>query len=639
MTLLQNIYPFILAISCVIFLIFLSYIIGKKIISIGKFALRSSLEEFLLAEAFGLSAISYSVFLLGLAGGIRLINFVVLYIIILPLLFSPNIKNACIEFKKNIKSFKPQPRNERKPLIRKILLFLLIALMAINLLNALTPPIGRDALKYHLRMPQYYIQTGHVHPDPTNFYSYFPELVEMLYTFGLILSNDYSSHIIHLYFGILAMLVIFSFVRRITGVETALLCSLTFYSMPIISQLSSWAYVDLALCFFTLLALNFFSYALKKMDSFLVILSAVLFGLALGIKYLALFSLYAAAILFPIRYLSKKEPSKRLPILRLGICFFIISVIPALPWLLRNIFLTGNPVYPFFYSIFGGPNWDAPRTAMYDIFMHKSYGMGNSLPDLLLLPWRLVVYGADEAPFDGRIGPLYLVLVPLIFFFRPKHKPTTYVLIYAACFFFVWANVSQQVRFLLPGLGALSMCLYPVFDREFKGAVINRYTIRILTIGLMIINLSYPLELFQRYQPLAFISGKVDREEFLMRHLKNYPPIQYVNAHLPSGSKIYMLFMGNIGYYCKRPFIQESFFEDYAFRNVLTSATSAKGIAEWLKKQAVSHLLIDEAIAAQYLYPDLRADHLTIYNEFRDKYMRPVYRFKNLTLYRLDYQK
>ena len=639
MTLLQNIYPFILAISCVTFLTFLSYTIGKKIIKIGKFALQSNLEEFLLAEAFGLSVIAYSVFLLGLAGGIHLINFVVLYIIILPLLLGPDIKNACIEVKKNITSFKPSSRNERKPLMFKILLFLLIALMAVNLLNALTPPIGRDALKYHLLMPQYYIQTGYVHPEPTNFYSYFPELVEMLYTFGLILSNDYSSHILHFYFGILAMLVIFSFVRRISGAGTALLCALTFYSMPIVSQLSSWAYVDLGLCFFTLLALSFFSYALEKMDSLLVILSASLFGLALGIKYLALISLYAAAILFPIRYLDSEEPSKRLPILRLGICFFIISAIPALPWLLRNVFLTGNPVYPFFYSIFGGPNWDAPRAAMYDIVTHKSYGMGNSPVDFLLLPWRLVVYGADEAPFDGSIGPLYLVITPLILFFRPKHKPTTYVLIYAACFFFVWANLSQQVRFLLPGLGALSMCLYSVFDCEFKRVMVNRYTIRILTIGLLIINSSYPLEQFQRYQPLAFITGKVNREEFLMRHLKNYPPIQYINTHLPSGSKTYMLFVGNIGYYCKRSFIQESVFEDYTFKNVLTSAASAQGIAAWLNKQAVSHLLIDEAMATQYLYPDLGPEHLSIYNGFRDKYMRPVYHFKNLILYRLDYQK
>lgn len=631
----RNLLHILLAGICVSFLLFLSQITGRRLIQLGKFSFQSKLERFIISQAFGLAALAYSIFILGLIGGIQHIIFITLYIIVLPLVFLSDIKTICSKIKYEFLHLKLFSWIKNIPLLSKVALILLVTFVAINFINTLMPPIGRDAMTYHLKMPQYYIQTRYVQPEPPNIHSYFPALVEMLYTFGLILSNDYSSHLIHFYFGILAALTIFMFARRISNIGAALFCALTFYSMPLVSQLSSWAYVDLALCFFTLLAIGFFSFALEDINPKLIKLSAILFGIALGIKYLTLISLYIIIIIFLIRWI--KTPSLKRPfLLRQSMYFFTICAVVALPYYVRNILITGNPVYPFFYSIFGGPHWDTQRAILYNIFL-RVYGMGYSIIDYLLLPWRMVVYAGLDGPFDGEIGALYLTLAPLLIWFRPKHKSAKYMLMYIILSFFAWANTSQQVRFLLPALGALSICLYAPFECPLKGKIINRCSIRLIAIGLILYNLSFVVLQFQKYQPLAFVSGKINREEFLKKHLRDYEPIQYMNTHLSSNSKTYMVAISNIGYYCKKPFVQESIF-DYTFRNIISESTSPQQIASWLRKQGITHLLINEDTAIQYIYPDLDTLHLKRYNIFHNNYLDPVYNNGIVFLYQIKYK-
>jgi len=508
--------------------------------------------------------------------------------------------------------------------------------MGLILINSLTPPIGRDAVMYHLKMPQHYIQTKYVYPELTNFYSFFPPLIEMLYTFTLMLSNDYSSHLLHFYFGILAALTIFAFVRRISDLDIAIFTALIFYSLPIVSQLSSWAYVDLALCFYTILSVCFLSKALaqENINTPLIKLSAILLGLALGIKYFTLLSLYLIVILFLIKYINIQK-TKRPFLLRQGLIFVVLSALIASPWYLRNIFMTGNPFYPFFYSLFGGPYWSLEQAKLYEFWLRHNFSMGHSIIDYLLIPWRLAVYGTFDGPFDGKIGPIYLTLTPLIILFKPRHKFAKYLLMYSALFFFCWINISQQARFLLPALAILTICLYAIFELDFKGTIVNHHSIRLLTIGLVIYNLLFVFEQFKRYQPLAFITGKINREEFLLNHLRNYRPIQYINKNLSQNSKILMVAMGNVGYYCKKPFIQETLFEDYTFRKIMTSSKSPEQILSWFKKQGATHFLINEVTASKFIYTDLDPLHLNIYSMFRNKYLRIGYADAYVVLYKI----
>jgi len=628
----RNLQDFILAIIWAGILVFFSQISGKRLASLGKFSLSSKLENFLVAQALGLSLISYSIFFLGLVGAVKRAYFITIYVIILPFSCSPEIKNSLSGLKHSLQNLKLSIWFKNKKLLSKIALVLFILFIAGNFINCFSPPIERDAMTYHLKMPQSYIKTGSVSPEPNNFFSYFPQLVEMLYTFGLMFSNDYSSHLIHFYFGILAALAIFLFVRRISNSEAALFSALAFYSLPLVSQLSTWAYVDLALCFFTALALYFFLRALEDANWALLKLSAVLFGFAFSIKYLASISLYIVLIISMLHFLNTKS-EKRAAFIKEIIYFLIILTVVALPWYLRNALLTGNPIYPFFYSIFKGPYWDMERAKLYSILLGL-YGMGRSLLDYIMLPWRMAVYGGLDGPFDAEIGLTYLVLAPLLVFFKPRHKSANCLLIYGAAFFLMWTTLSQQVRFLLPAFAALSICLYSVFECAFKGSIVNRRSILILAIGLISYNLILSWQCFQKQKPLEFIIGKTSRQQYLIKYLKDYPAINYMNNNLSDKSKTYMVSIGNVGYYCQKDFIQESVF-DYSFVKILKEAGSPQEILSWLKNQGASHVLINEVTASRYIYSDLELPQLQTYNTFRKNHLSLIYTNGILFLYQI----
>lgn len=629
-----NLQHLLFAAGCTCFLVVLGLAIGQKLTQLGRFPSRTGLERFLIAQALGLGTIAYSMFGLGLIGGIRRIPVIAIFCVMLPVAFSFRIYTICTHGKNYFLHSEFLSRIKRQTLLTKIVMVVLLLFMLINILNALVPPAGRDALLYHLRMPKYFVATGYAAPQQMNYYSYFPALTEMLYTLGVLLSNDYCAHLIHLWFGVLAALAIFSFVRSLSGTQTAFLSTLTFYSLPVVSNISALAYIDLALCFFTILAMGFFFTALKNGDLRLGVLSAILLGFSVAVKYLGLFSVIISFIILLI-HLLRSPSSERQPLFRYGICLFLISALVASPWYIRNCIVAGNPVYPFFFSVFGGLGWDGTKQYMLDAFQ-GSYGMGQSLGDLLLLPWRLVVHGGQGFPFDGRIGPIYLVLVPLLMWQRPKKILAVYMLIYSLCFVWIWSSVSQQIRYLLPSLAALSIGVVSALEvqRPGRGNSI-RYAISAAVIGIALFNFSFSVRTFTKYQPLSFVCGRIDRDAFITKHLKNYPPIQYINNTLPSDSKTYMLFIGHVAYYCKKPYVQEIVFEDYGFSKGIMESDSPAQIAAWLTGRGVTHLLINERIAHQSFSSYFNNAQLVRYYQFRNHNLKSIYRHRDMVLYRI----
>jgi hypothetical protein len=242
----------------------------------------------------------------------------------------------------------------------------------------------------------------------------------------------------------------------------------------------------------------------------------------------------------------------------------------------------------------------------------------------------MTVHGGMDGPFDAEIGIIYLVFTPLLIFFRPRNKITDYFLIYSAVFFFAWTMLSQQTRFLLPAFAALSICFYAIFDSPKR-------SLRLLAVCLISYNLFLSWQQFQKYKPFEFILGETSRQEYLMKYLKDYPAINYINTRLAEDSKTLMVSIGNIGYYCQRPFIQESVF-DYEFKKMLMECSSQEGIMLWLKNQGATHLLINEISAIKYIYPDLESPRLNIYNNFRKAYLTTIYTNGIVFLYEIAYK-
>jgi hypothetical protein len=197
-----------------------------------------------------------------------------------------------------------------------ILLMLILFIQAmVNLIGALGPELGFDALWYHTTIPKLWLAQNKItFLGGDYYYSGLPKLVDMLYTMG-------GGQLLHFSFGILCLVVIYKLSRKYLNKTYSLLACVIFYSNLVVGWQSITAYIDLGRTFFEILALYLFIE--KKYFQ-----TSVVLGLAVASKILAIGSLPIFVVLgLPISYLLT-------PI-------FIVS-----PWLIFNFLNTGNPIYP-----------------------------------------------------------------------------------------------------------------------------------------------------------------------------------------------------------------------------------------------------------------------------------------------------
>lgn len=202
------------------------------------------------------------------------------------------------------------------------LLGILLIQVVVNLVGALGPELGFDALWYHVPIPQAWLAQHKIAFLGGNlYYSGLPKLIDMLYVYP-------KQQLIHFGFGILTLIVIYKLARKYLDEKYALLACIIFYSNLVVGWQSITAYIDLGRTFFEILALYLF--VEKKYFQ-----TAIVLGLAISSKILAASSVIIFVLLgFPIYYL-----------------LFTISIVS--PWLTFNWLNTGNPIYPIFsgYSI------------------------------------------------------------------------------------------------------------------------------------------------------------------------------------------------------------------------------------------------------------------------------------------------
>lgn len=180
----------------------------------------------------------------------------------------------------------------------RLFLVLLIIQALINLIGALGPELGFDALWYHLTEAKLFRASGSIAPIPGNllYWSGLPRLGEMIYMFLL-------GKLVHWAAGLLGAY----FIYRLSGWGQALL----WYSTLLVGWLSTTAYVDLIAAAFLLGA---YLYRRCRRALFLILAGAV--------KLNAL-------------------------VYNLAITLIPWAALGYLPFMLINWKATGNPVYPF----------------------------------------------------------------------------------------------------------------------------------------------------------------------------------------------------------------------------------------------------------------------------------------------------
>ena len=299
----------------------------------------------------------------------------------------------------------------------------ILILLSIEFILNLTPPIARDALIHHLAIPKLWLKNGGFYEIKWADFAYFPMNVDLLYIIPLYLNKDFFANFIHMSFGLGTALLIYRYLKNKISRVAGLLGVLIFLSTPIVFRLSTQTYVDLGLTFF--ITASIFTFIRYRDSNFKelkwLVLSSLAMGLALGTKYNALIAWFFLSL--AIVFIYSRDTGKQWKAIEQGAVFFFISLLVFSPWLIKNIILTGNPLYPMFKE---GVHSIISTDTHTGFFKMREFLYGENFWETLLIPVRIFFQGQDNSAryFDGVLNPLLLIAPPFALmnksFYRDK---------------------------------------------------------------------------------------------------------------------------------------------------------------------------------------------------------------------------
>jgi 4-amino-4-deoxy-L-arabinose transferase-like glycosyltransferase len=491
------------------------------------------------------------------------------------------------------------------------------AVIAIAIL-ANVPPVSRDALTHHLCIPKLYLQHGGMYEIPDISFSYYPMNLDFLYLIPLYFGNDIIPKFIHFAFALATGIMIYRHLAHRINSAYGLLGALFFLSIPVIVRLSSTVYVDLGLIFFLFASLIFiFKWVEYGFKPKYLIISAVFTGLALGTKYNGLVGLFLIGLFSAFVYARYHAGQKMHAVKSIGWCaiFVIVAMMVFSPWMIRNYEWTGNPVYPLYNRVFNpdqgrveepdSENVLKQRKKMSHIQVRR-HVYGESWIQIALVPFRVFFQGKDDTPvyFDGKLNPFFLIL-PIFAFFGirragDQEKTEKFILLFFSVLFLLYAcaQTSIRIRYFSPiipplvvlslfGLHQLNNTILPRI--RALSAPMQKIIIFSIVIAMLSLNAAYIADRFKKDQPLAYITGKATRDQYIQAFRPEYASFQYANKHLTQKDKIFGLYIGNRGYYSDIPI----HFDIEMLQDIAAKVGSGKKIAEKLHEKGFTHIIVN----------------------------------------------
>ncbi len=386
----------------------------------------------------------------------------------------------------------------------RIFFILIVMVLSISFLGALAPPSHLDVLNYHFALLRQCLQSHSLIFNPTFFYGATPFNAEMLSGFMALLSDLRGGQFIQFIAGLLLVVSVFAVGKKHFNLLTAIIASSIFVSTLFLPAILSEAKNDQLLALLSFWAFYYFARAQIESDGRALIVGAVFGGLAGGMK---LYGLGIPSIGFLFIIFSAIGGKTKIDYRRIALAG-AISLILILPWYIRSLILTGNPIHPFLSNLFGDRYWDSVLNFKFNLMREWRYVRVNPL-QFLISPFR-VTFDADA--YFARIGPIYLSLLPAAILFGGKNKLLKFFGWASLIYFILWFFILHDARYLLPILPGLSLfCAYGAVRLYNSGGYY-----RLLISGIIIINLLMVLfiDFRSQYQKFPVVLHLESTDEF-----------------------------------------------------------------------------------------------------------------------------
>jgi len=501
------------------------------------------------------------------------------------------------------------------------------SVLAFQLFYSLGPVISFDALVYHLGLPAFYILEGGIVPTPTHLYSGMPMLPQWIYTFLLFFVDDIAVKLLQWMCGGAALAALLAMGRRGRRPAAGWAAALIFLGSPLVLYNITRPGVDVFLSYMVLLAVAGLSVHFSAAggdDSgrpgAWLDLSAAACGFALGCKY-TIWPLLPVLLLLLRRGGAGPRALGR---------FAVLAGMLLAPWVLKNLWHYGNPIFPYFQDLLH-PHGEFPASwrVMQEHGWTRDWGAalssGRALWETLAHPWFITVLGSTE--FD-HVGPVFLIGLPALLWFRPTAKETRLWLWAVFGLWLLWWPLTRMPRFFMPGL-----CLLSVLLGGMLASVPSAWTRRALAVLLLLLSVDamtmYSAITFKS-RSAAYLLGGLSKEEYLSRGRRTYGAsyyraAQWMEKELPSDARV-LLLNGGRGYYLTRRFLTSSDLDADLLTHWLKRSGSAAELLAHLRGAGVTHIMANMAwVWRNDPEPGVTPEQLRVLWDFHAAHLKLLY--------------
>lgn len=485
-----------------------------------------------------------------------------------------------------------------------LVIVLFLAAMA---LGAMLPSTDFDVKEYHLQGPKEWFLNGAIEMLPHNVYTSFPFLTEMFHLLGMELSGDWylgalAGKLVLMTFAPFTGLAVFAAADRLFDRRAAWAAALIHLSTPWTYRISIIAYAEGGLTFFlmaTTLAVIVYiqtrssHIATENTDApitRLTLLIGLFAGSAMACKYPGLLSVvFPAALVLLVYEWRSHHQTPLMPRLGRTIILFGIGCATTIgPWLAKNLYETGNPVYPLLNSLFHGIDW----TPTLEENWQRAHGPPHYQPFDLLVKLYDVTLKSDW------LSPLLFSLAPLAFLTRWDRRFISGLWLYTGFLFLSWWTLTHRLdRFWIP--------LIPVVALLAGGGVwwtMNRFW-RYAAGPLVSLSILFNLG-FITTENCGLNAWLGDLEQIRDNVEFTSEPVAYLNRmRLPTDAKI--LFVGEAQVFDARfPLVYNTVFDVSIFEQWCSASKAgmpsseqkmkpAEEIHQRLHQEGITHILVN----------------------------------------------
>lgn len=537
-------------------------------------------EDLAFSTSLGLAALAYVVMGLGLLGllfpGTVSVALVLCVVVTLP---------AWVGTVRRVKHAVPQMA-AAGGLTRAALVALLtcaaVVLSMPLLAWPLYPPTAFDATMYHLAVAKIYTAAHGLVLTPDLRYPIFPQAPHMLFTLALLLYDDIAAQLTQMLALVLLSCALVAFARRHMSTRAGWLAAAVVLSNPLVLWLGSTAYVDMMLMLLTMLMIAAFWTWCRTSERSWLVIAGVCGGLALTVKT-------SAGFFILVLLLAALVSHSRTRLRDAGL-FAATSLAAAAPWLLRSLYYTHNPVYPFLRSAFTrlfGPGVLNPAdyAGLFEDFAR--YGAGRSWKALLMLPWNIA---ADPTAFGSWV-PLSISLgltLPVIAVGLFASVAVRWLVAIVLSFTLLWFVTAQELRYWLPALPLLGLAIGGSIDRIT--GVRARFLVPILVVVLVAPGWSYVRDRVGASGPIPVTSA--ERDAFLTAVLPSYEAYATLRTMGRQNYTAYAIDDENLKYYADGRVLGD-FFGPARYGLIWRDLRDGEALYRTLKKMGVQYFIVN----------------------------------------------